>query len=119
MTFHEFRFSSFALLDELNNDDVPPIAIRVDFAKGQSPSPPPHVTVQMQNRALATNSHTLEILAQNLEEIFTDEEKIARQNQTPNSPPIDININNVQITLEARLSFISFLDSIVRLCFLF
>ena len=101
------QFSSFVLLDELNNDDVPPIAIRIDFPKGQTPSPPPLVTLQMQNRSLTTTSHALDVLSQNLEEILTDEEKLERQNQPLKSPPIDINLNNVQITLKVTILFTS------------
>ena len=107
------------MLDELNNEDVPPIAVRIDFAKGQSPSPPPHVTVQMENRSLATNSHVLEVLSQNLEEIFTEEEKLARQNQPPNSPPIDVHLKNIQITLEARFPFEFNHSLILFFCFSF
>jgi hypothetical protein len=84
----------------LNNDNVPPINIRIDFPKGE-PSPSlPLITLQMQDRSLTTTSHALDILSQNLEEIFTAEEKLIRQTQPPKLPPIDIHLNNVQFMLE-------------------
>ena len=89
----------FVLIDELNNDSVPPITVRIDFAKGEFPPPPPLVTLKVQDRSLATNSHVLDILAQNLEEIFTAEQKLALRNQPPKLPPIDIYLENVQFTL--------------------
>ncbi len=54
----------------------------------------------MQDRSLTTTSHALDILSQNLEEIFTAEEKLIRQTQPSKLPPIDIHLNNVQFMLE-------------------
>ncbi len=88
------------LIDELNNEKVPPINIRIDFPKGESKPSLPQVTLQMQDRSLTTTSHALDILTQNLEEICPIEEKLIRQTQSPKLPPIDIHLNNIQFTLE-------------------
>ncbi|CAF1314302.1 unnamed protein product [Adineta ricciae] len=87
--------------DEYNNENVPPINIRIDLPKGDSlPPPPPTVTVQVQDRSLVIANHALDVLAQNLEEILTPEEKLIRQNQPLKIVPLDIILKNVQFTLE-------------------
>ena len=100
---------SFSNLDEYNNENVPPINIRIDLPKGDpQPPPPPTVTVQVQDRSLVIASHALDVLAQNLEEILTPEEKLIRQNQPLKIVPLDIILKNVQVTLEVRdLSFLT------------
>jgi hypothetical protein len=85
-------------IDEFNNENVPPINIRIDLPKSEIPSPP-ILTLQIQDRSLKTTSHAIDVISQILEEMLTPEEKIIRS-QSPKLAPIDIYLNNVQITLE-------------------
>ncbi len=87
------------MIDEFNNENVPPINIRIDFPKGEIPSLP-ILTLQIQDRSLTMTSHAIELLLQNLEQIFTPEEKLIRRNRPPKIVPLDVHLNNVQITLE-------------------
>ncbi len=96
----------FLPIDEFNNENVPPINVRIDFTKGEFPPPPPFVTLKIQDRSLRTTSHAIDVLTQNLEEIFAAEEKLIRQNQSPKLVPIDLHLNNLQLTLEVRPCFI-------------
>ena len=98
--FFHSRVETSSRLDELNSDKVPPINIRIDFPKGESTSSLPVVALKMQDRSIKTTSHALDILVQNLEEIFTAEEKLIRKGHPPKLPPIDMHLNNVQFTLE-------------------
>lgn len=97
-----FVFLEYYFIDPFNNENVSPINIRIDLPKGQGPLLPT-ATLQIQNRSLATTTHALDILAQNLDEIFTPEQKIARRKQPPKILPLDIHLNNLQITLEVML----------------
>jgi hypothetical protein len=86
-------------IDELNHENVPPINVRVDLPKDAS-KPPPIVTLQVQDRVLTITSHAIDVLTQNLEEIFTPEEKLIRQNQPLKLAPIDARLSNVELTVE-------------------
>ena len=89
-------------LDPLNDANVPPIQIRIDFLKGETSSSPT-ITVQMQDRSLPVSTHALELLLQNLEEIPECEEGMAiRKDQPKKLVPIDVDLRNVQFTLEVR-----------------
>jgi len=94
--------SFFFSQDEYNNENVPPINVRIDFTKGEFPPPPPMVTVKLQDRTLITTDHTVEVLTQNLEEIFTLEQKLIRQTQPVKLPPIDVHLTNVKFTLKVQ-----------------
>ncbi len=78
---------------------MPPIIVRVDIPKVES-KPPPNITLLIQDRVLTLTSHAIDILSQNLEEIFTPEEKLLQQNQPPKLAPIDARLNNVELTVE-------------------
>ncbi|CAF4212990.1 unnamed protein product, partial [Rotaria magnacalcarata] len=78
--------------DEFNNENVPPINLRLDFPK--SKESPPTITVHLQDRLLVMTSHAIDVLSQNLEEIFTVEERILRENLPPKLIPIEIQLNN-------------------------
>ncbi len=49
---------------------------------------------------MTTTTHAIDVILENLEEIFTPEEKIIRLNQPPKIAPIDLHLTNVQLTLE-------------------
>ncbi|CAF4542304.1 unnamed protein product, partial [Rotaria sp. Silwood2] len=104
--FHSLKYDSIKpklfeneCPDEFNNENVPPINIRIDIPKGKS-SPLPIVTIKLENRILAMTTHALDIILQNLEEIRTIEEKILRKNRPHKSVPINIDLNNIQLSLE-------------------
>jgi hypothetical protein len=93
-----FLQNLFQFLDEYNNENVPPINLRIDFPKGDS-NPIPIVTIQLEDRTLVIASHALDVLQQNLEEVHTREEKSLRKNHPPQFMPIDVHLSNVQLTL--------------------
>ncbi|CAM4823866.1 unnamed protein product [Rotaria magnacalcarata] len=97
--------------DELNNENVPPINLRLDFPK--SKESPPTITIHLQDRLLVITSHAIDVLSQNLEEIFTVEERILRENLPPKLIPIEIQLNNVQITLKPLHEFLT-VDTVVQ-----
>ncbi|CAF4699612.1 unnamed protein product [Rotaria sp. Silwood1] len=90
--------------DEDNNENVSPINLRIDFPKSEL-SPPPIVTLHIQDRSLTIASHAIDVITQNFEEILTNEEKILRENQPLKIVPIDIHLNNVHLTLEPLHEF--------------
>ncbi|CAF3619670.1 unnamed protein product [Rotaria sordida] len=101
--FHSLKFDSIKPKlfenespDKLNNENAPPINMRVDFSKDKSSSLP-SVTIKIKNRILAIATHALDILVQNLEEVRTSEEKSLRKNRPQKSVPIDVHLNNVQL----------------------
>ncbi|CAF1100558.1 unnamed protein product [Rotaria sordida] len=85
--------------DEYNNENVPSINVRIDFPKSEL-LPPPIITLRIQDRSLKITSHAIDVISKNLEEIFTNEEKILRENQPLKIPSLDIHLNNVQLTVE-------------------
>ncbi|CAF4371835.1 unnamed protein product, partial [Rotaria sp. Silwood2] len=90
--------------DEYNTENVPPINVRIDFPKSEL-SPPPIITLHIQDRSLKVASHAIDVISQNFEEMLTSEEKILRENQPIKTAPIDIHLNNVQFTLEPLPEF--------------
>ncbi len=106
--FNQFLSKSiFYFLDEYNDENVPPINIRVDIPKDE-PNAPPIITIKLEDRALVLTSHALDILQENLEEVHTSEEKSLRKKQAPQNIPIDIYLRNVQLTLAVYRLFFSF-----------
>ena len=103
MNFCEKIYCLF--LDENNNANTPPINLRIDFPKGDS-SPLPIVTIQVEDRTLSIPTHAIDVLVQNLEEIHTREEKSLRRTHTPKFVPIDVHLNNVQLSLGVCLIII-------------
>jgi hypothetical protein len=98
-SFCFFVKNLFLFLDEFNDENVPPINIRIDFPKSESSSLPT-VTVQLEDRTLAIASHSIDVLLQNLEEIHTGEEKSIQKTHPHKFLPIDVHLNNVQLSLE-------------------
>ena len=92
------HFQCFVLIDELNNENVPPINVRIDFPKHQLSSLPV-ITLCIQERSLTIASHALDIILRNLEEIFTPEEKLLRKDRPRKLAPINIHLNNVHLRL--------------------
>jgi len=86
-------------LDEFNNENVPPINLRIDFPKGESSSLP-IITVKIEDRTLGIATHAIDVLLQNLEEIHTREEKNLGKTHSHKFIPIDIHLNNVQLSLK-------------------
>ena len=84
------------IIDELNDANVSPVNLRIDFPKGESP---PIVTVKIEDRVLGFATHALDIIIDNLEEIHTNEEKRFRKNHERKFIPIDIHLKNVQLAL--------------------
>lgn len=87
------------LLDELNDANVSPVNLRIDFPKGESP---PIVTVKLEDRVLGFATHALDVIIENLEEIHTAEEKRFRKTHPRKFVPIDIHLKNVQLALAVR-----------------
>jgi len=98
--FHSLKFDSIKPKlfdnerpDELNNENVPPINIRIDFPKDES-NPPAIITLQIEDRTLAITSHAIDIIQQNLEE------KSLQKTDAQKCLPIDIHLTNVQLSLD-------------------
>ena len=68
------------------------------------------VTVQLENRTISIASHAIDILVQNLEEIHTSEEKSLRRNRPHKFMPLDIHLNNTQLSLNVRSTIIPFIS---------
>ena len=95
-----FKYISIILLiDEYNNENVPAIDVRIDFPQGDS-KPPPVVTVKAENRTIGIATHAIDVILQNLEEVHTREEKSLRKSRPHTFVPIDVHLNNVQLSLE-------------------
>lgn len=92
-------------LDEDNNVNIPPINLRLDFPKGDS-TPPSMVTIRLENRTLSIASHAIDILLQNLEEIHTSQEKSLRRKRPHKFIPLDIHLNNTQLSLNVQFIII-------------
>ncbi|CAF3503531.1 unnamed protein product [Rotaria sp. Silwood1] len=104
--FHSLKYDSIKpklfeneSLDELNNENIRPINIRIDVPKGKS-NPLPIITIKIENRLFSMATHALGVLVQNLQEVRTSEEKTLRKSRSPKSIPIDIDLNNVQLSFE-------------------
>ncbi len=85
-------------LDEFNDENVSPINLRIDLPKGESNSLP-IVTIKIEDRTLGIAAHAIDVLLQNLEEVHTHEEKNLRKNHPHKFLPIDVHLNNVQLSL--------------------
>lgn len=98
-----FDFSTIPfVLDKVNDENVLPIELRLDFPKGDE-HPPPILTIKLHDRSLMTTTHSIDMILQNLEEIHTDEEKSLRKSRPKKLIPIDLHLTNVQMILEVRL----------------
>lgn len=104
---HSFSGNLRLFLDEDENKTAPSINLRIDFPKGDS-TPPANVTIQVDNRTLSIASHAIDILLQNLEEIHTREEKSLRRARPHKFIPIDVYLNNVQLSMNVCLTITSF-----------
>ena len=99
MNFLFHSMTDEIILDDWNPEDVSTIDIRVDLIPGD-PTPPPRVTLQLFDRSLVTSNHALEILAKNLEEILSYEDRLARKDLIKKLPPVEIHLKNVEILLK-------------------
>ncbi len=95
----KFFFIYFLFLDEFNNENVPPINLRIDFPKGESSSPP-IITIKIEDRTFGIATHAIDVLLENLEEIHTREEKSLGKTHAHEFIPIDVHLNNVQLSLK-------------------
>ncbi|CAF0946667.1 unnamed protein product [Adineta steineri] len=104
--FHSFKFDSIKPKlfenespDEFNNENVPPVNIRIDFPKGETSSPP-IVTIKIEDRVIGVAMHALDIILQNMEEIHTNEEKSLRKKRSNKFVPIDVYLKNIELSLK-------------------
>lgn len=118
--FHEMKIESLKPKlfdnerpDKVNDENVLPIKLRLDFTKGDE-HPPPILTIKLHDRSLMTTTHSIDVILQNLEEIHTDEEKSLRKSRPKKLIPIDLHLTNVQMILEMINEFATtdvFVDS--------
>lgn len=65
----------------------------------------PTVTVQAKNRILSIASHAIDVLVQNLDEVHTREEKRLRKTHPLKFIPIDVRLNDIQVSLNVKIIY--------------